>query len=298
MDENMTLSEFAEEYKLQERQALLSEQSDLSAANSQLLAQFNEKKELLKKLDNALYFTINSTGVISMQQDDGSINQALVTRTSMQEYARDMIVLTNNSDDSFKDLVLKDRESYMRMELNCQINSVRSYNIVNEEMARQRNELMNREITIKAAMEAMRRIEEYELELKREIEKKQEQEKREQEKKAQENEEKIDYGEMLTRAAVTVLAVEAVHEIKEVIDEHKKAEFNKDAEIVVGNDDILNTSNPNEVSPAKWSEHQEQKNNMVADFKSSPPQDIKRKNEKSEKGEQNKKIKKRKEIER
>lgn len=271
MNELMTLTEFAEEYKLQEEKASQLDMSSLSESDKKLLASYNENTEFLKKMENSLDFTQNSTAVISTHEKDSSGSLSLVTMTSLKNYASEMIVLTNNFDNDFRSFVQKNKDAFSMDEINRQTETVLSYKIVQDEIVKQQNVRNMQEITLREVLETLRIIEEEQARIKDEIDKKYEQEKKQQEQQKDNN---PDYFEMLTKAAVTVIAVEGIKQIDDALKENsdrneQKAEQDKPIEVIEGNDGILNTSKAEEIAPTKMAAVQELINEKVREVEKS-----------------------------
>lgn len=271
MNELMTLTEFAEEYKLQEEKASQLDMSSLSESDKKLLASYNENTEFLKKMENSLDFTQNSTAVISTHEKDSSGSVSLVTMTSLKDYASEMIVLTNNFDNDFRSLVQKNKDTFSMDEINRQTETVLSYKIVQDEIVKQQNVRNMQEITLRQVLETLRIIEEEQARIKDEIDKKYEQEKKQQEQQKDNN---PDYFEMLTKAAVTVIAVDGIKQIEDTLKENsdrneQKAEQDKPIEVIEGNDGILNTSKAEEIAPTKMAAVQELINEKVQEVEKS-----------------------------
>ena len=271
MNELMTLTEFAEEYKLQEEKASQLDMSSLSESDKKLLASYNENTEFLKKMENSLDFTQNSTAVISTHEKDSSGSLSLVTMTSLKNYASEMIVLTNNFDNDFRSLVQKNKDAFSMDEINRQTETVLSYKIVQDEIVKQQNVRNMQEITLRQVLETLRIIEEEQARIKDEIDKKYEQEKKQQEQQKDNN---PDYFEMLTKAAVTVIAVEGIKQIEDALKENsdrneQKAEQDKPIEVIECNDGILNTSKAEEIAPTKMAAVQELINEKVQEVEKS-----------------------------
>ena len=271
MNELMTLTEFAEEYKLQEEKASQLDMSSLSESDKKLLASYNENTEFLKKMENSLDFTQNSTAVISTHEKDSSGSVSLVTMTSLKDYASEMIVLTNNFDNDFRSLVQKNKDTFSMDEINRQTETVLSYKIVQDEIVKQQNVRNMQEITLREVLETLRIIEEEQARIKDEIDKKYEQEKKQQEQQKDNN---PDYFEMLTKAAVTVIAVDGIKQIEDTLKENsdrneQKAEQDKPIEVIEGNDGILNTSKAEEIAPTKMAAVQELINEKVQEVEKS-----------------------------
>ena len=271
MNELMTLTEFAEEYKLQEEKASQLDMSSLSESDKKLLASYNENTEFLKKMENSLDFTQYSTAVISTHEKDSSGSVSLVTMTSLKNYASEMIVLTNNFDNDFRSFVQKNKDAFSMDEINRQTETVLSYKIVQDEIVKQQNVRNMQEITLREVLETLRIIEEEQARIKDVIDKKYEQEKKQQEQQKDNN---PDYFEMLTKAAVTVIAVEGIKQIEDALKENsdrneQKAEQDKPIEVIEGNDGILNTSKAEEIAPTKMAAVQELINEKVREVEKS-----------------------------
>ena len=61
MNELMTLTEFAEEYKLQEEKASQLDMSSLSESDKKLIASYNENTEFLKKMEKYCVLCYNTS---------------------------------------------------------------------------------------------------------------------------------------------------------------------------------------------------------------------------------------------
>ena len=182
-----------------------------------------------------------------------------------------MIVLTNNFDNDFRSLVQKNKDAFSMDEINRQTETVLSYKIVQDEIAKQQNVRNMQEITLRQVLETLRIIEEEQARIKDEIDKKYEQEKKQQEQQKDNN---PDYFEMLTKAAVTVIAVEGIKQIEDALKENsdrneQKAEQDKPIEVIECNDGILNTSKAEEIAPTKMAAVQELINEKVQEVEKS-----------------------------
>lgn len=286
MDEIMTLTEFAEEYERQEKEVLAIDRTSLSARDSKLLAEFDKNRQFLDGLKDSLEFTRNSTVVVP-RTENGERVLALETKTTVEEYASAMIVLTDNFNEKFKNFLQRDMDSFDRVMINKQDETVMSYKVVKDAIAKMQaqRKAQELEITVREAQEMQRRIaeqvynaEQYYIQQKYQEEKYQQekmlQEQMAQQEKAQQEkaqQEKPAYSKMLTVAAATVVAAEVIDKIKDSKKDPEKELADKPIEIVEGNDGILNTSDPNEIAPSKVGEIQarinEKKESINAAFK-------------------------------
>lgn len=225
MKENQTLTEFLEEYKEQEQQVHALDYANLSDADRQLLTEFSEKKAFLNEMQNALDFIQNSTAVIQREQDGKqvlSLESMLQLDkhdkdASMQEYAKDLVVLTNGLDSRTIEELQKGQNPFETAELNAQMKVVTNQPEMREAIDKELQERQREEITVKEVQEVQQRIEEE----KRQLElQKEEQERQEAENKDDHTAERFE--RLAAAAALTVIAVKGAEELTRVAEELDK----------------------------------------------------------------------------
>lgn len=225
MKENQTLTEFLEEYKEQEQQVHALDYANLSDADRQLLTEFSEKKTFLNEMQNALDFIQNSTAVIQREQDGKqvfSLESMLQLDkhdkdASMQEYAKDLVVLTNGLDSRTIEELQKGQNPFETAELNAQMKVVTNQPEMREAIDKELQERQREEITVKEVQEVQQRIEEEQRQLELQ---KEEQERQETESKDDHTAERFE--RLAAAAALTVITVKGAEELTRVAEELDK----------------------------------------------------------------------------